>query len=161
MNSSAGTISVNGTSVPISSLSSSSGQSAAGIPKSTSDGLSDAIAQVDKKVADKMQKIGATTATNGFADGGSGGGAGGPGAGAGDDAAAMAAMMGKGGKGSKSALNRDPAQVAGMQKMYHGEPIGVAGDGIFLMMSRRYKVKESQESFYNDSELSLKAPVQK
>ena len=42
-----------------------------------------------------------------------------------------------------------------MQKNYNGEAIGVAGDSIFGMMTRRYKVKESQRSFYDESELMV------
>lgn len=66
------------------------------------------------------------------------------------------AGLGSGAKvGDKSSLARDPANLAGMQKNYNGEPIGVAADSIFLMMSRRYKVKDTQDSFYNEVEMPV------
>jgi hypothetical protein len=46
--------------------------------------------------------------------------------------------------------------AAGMSKNYNGEPIGVAADSIFLMMNRRYKVKESQDSFFGIGDFNLK-----
>lgn len=48
---------------------------------------------------------------------------------------------------SNLGINRDPAQVAGMAKNFNGEPIGVAGDGIFSMMNKRYGVKQQGGSF--------------
>ncbi len=47
----------------------------------------------------------------------------------------------------KLAIDRDPAQVAGMSKMYNGEPIGVAQDSIFKMMNRRINLKGQQANF--------------
>jgi hypothetical protein len=84
-------------------------------------------------------------------------GSGGGGWGSGSSAATAsgdATGAGLGGAG-KLGIDRDPAQLAGMQKNYNGEPIGVAGDSIFKMMTRRYKVKESQRSFYDESELLM------
>lgn len=65
------------------------------------------------------------------------------------------AGLGVGAKGKGVGLARDPANLAGMQKNYNGEPIGVAADSIFLMMSRRYKVKDTQDSFYNEIEMPV------
>lgn len=43
---------------------------------------------------------------------------------------------------------RDPASSAeGLVKDFNGELIGVAGDDIFKMMNRRYKLKTAQDSF--------------
>lgn len=42
--------------------------------------------------------------------------------------------------------NRKPA-TAGLVKNFNGESIGVAGEDIFVMMNRRYKLKVSQDSF--------------
>lgn len=50
---------------------------------------------------------------------------------------------------------RDPANLAGMQKNYNGEPIGVAADSIFLMMNRRYKVKDTQDAFFTEIEMPV------
>jgi hypothetical protein len=47
-----------------------------------------------------------------------------------------------------STVNRDPASlVAGLSTKYRGEPIGVASDDIFAMVSRRYQLKGTQDSF--------------
>ncbi len=44
--------------------------------------------------------------------------------------------------------SRDPAaQVHGLSKNFNGDPIGVAADSIFDMMSRRYQLKTSQKTF--------------
>lgn len=126
----------------------------AGIPQGAINSAMDYAAKVSKEVEDKAKKIGAMTAANGYAEGGgSGGGGSGSGYASSDDedGGQFGSLAGKNANGL---LNRDPAQVAGMQKNYNGDPIGVAGDSIFLMMNRRYKVKESQDSFY--SELDLK-----
>lgn len=40
--------------------------------------------------------------------------------------------------GKKGALNRDPAQVAGLSRDYNGNPIGVASENIFTLINRRY-----------------------
>lgn len=48
---------------------------------------------------------------------------------------------------------RIPAQVTGLSKNFNGDPIGVAGDSLFGMMSRRYKLKSNQKTFFG-SELN-------
>ena len=42
---------------------------------------------------------------------------------------------------------RDPASAEGLAKDFNGDMIGVAGDDIFKMMNRRYKLKASQDNF--------------
>lgn len=42
---------------------------------------------------------------------------------------------------------RGPANLAGLNKKFRGESIGVALDDIFQMMNRRYKLKDEQNSF--------------
>ena len=42
---------------------------------------------------------------------------------------------------------REPASVAGMVKNYNGEMIGVSGDNIFDMMTRRYREKDGKDNF--------------
>lgn len=42
---------------------------------------------------------------------------------------------------------REPASAEGLAKDFNGELIGVAGDDIFKMMNRRYKLKTAQDSF--------------
>lgn len=43
--------------------------------------------------------------------------------------------------------SREPATAEGLAKGFNGELIGVAGDDIFKMMNRRYKLKTAQDSF--------------
>lgn len=49
-------------------------------------------------------------------------------------------------KGDKYSDERKPSSE-GLAKEFNGELIGVAGDDIFLMMNRRYKLKSEQDSF--------------
>lgn len=129
----------------------------AGFP---SDIVSGAIGMYDvasKRALAKVEKmkIGALTASSGFEEGGGGGGSGAWDTSGGPEEYAYSG--GGAGSGLGSAGDRDPAAaVAGMQKNYNGDPIGVAADSIFLMMNRRYKVKDSQESFFTESELALR-----
>ncbi|WP_374076258.1 hypothetical protein [Bdellovibrio bacteriovorus] len=108
--------------------------------------------EIQKRASAKAEKLklGAMTAASGFDEGGGGGGAS-LGESAGEESVAATGVVSTG----AVSLERDPSSLAGMQKNYNGEPIGVAADSIFLMMTRRYKVKESQESFYTDAELAL------
>jgi len=70
-------------------------------------------------------------------------------------AAAAAAGIGNGaiggagtGDGSgDGTAERSLASAEGLSKDFNGELIGVAGDDIFKMMNRRYKLKEDQDSF--------------
>ncbi len=50
------------------------------------------------------------------------------------------------GDGKKFDQDRAPSSE-GLAKEFNGELIGVAGDDIFLMMNRRYKLKNEQDSF--------------
>jgi len=130
-------------------VSSSAAMAAAGVGKGVIDTVSQlnekALAAAMKKVESKYGKI----AVNGE-EMGAGGGGDGSSRGASTADAGMA-MPGGAGLG----VDRDPAQVAGMQKNYNGEPIGVSGDSIFKMMTRRYKTKESQNNFLEDAELLM------
>lgn len=140
-----------------SDFASAASMEAAGLPKGAILGAMDAYAQVHKKAAEKAEKLklGAMTAASGYEEGGGGGGGFGVGTSTDDSSGYAGSGLGSGSGGSGLSLTRDPSSMAGMQKNYNGEPIGVAADSIFLMMTRRYKVKESQESFYTDAELAL------
>ncbi|HWU43717.1 MAG TPA: hypothetical protein VN132_09775 [Bdellovibrio sp.] len=152
-----GTFNVNGKTYAASDLSSPASMATSGLSQGAIAGLMSATADMEKKAQAKVDKvkIGASTAENGYADAGGGGNAWGTGSGSG----ASSATSSYGGVGkaslSKSALGRDPSSLAGMSKNYNGEPIGVAADSIFSMMSRRYKVKESQETFFGPADVSL------
>lgn len=139
-----------GKSYKASDFASKSAMAAAGIPNGAALGAIAAYGEIQKKAAAKVEKlkIGAATEATGFDEGG--------GSGAGSMASSSDEGAGMGIAATpKYGVDRDPSSLAGMQKNYNGEPIGVAADSIFLMMNRRYKVKESQESFYNDAELAL------
>jgi hypothetical protein len=148
-----GTIKAGDKTYKISDFSSAGAMAAAGIPKGAIDGMMSYADSIGKKAAAKMEnlKLGSMTASTGYEDGG---GSGGGSASSGDDNYASSGLAGAG-AGAGVGLGRDPSSLAGMQKNYNGEPIGVAADSIFLMMNRRYKVKESQESFFTDAELAL------
>jgi hypothetical protein len=46
-----------------------------------------------------------------------------------------------------NAVNRDPAQVAGLSKNFNGEPIGVASENLFTLINRRYDHKAQHDTF--------------
>ncbi|WP_413292231.1 hypothetical protein ACLSU7_12585 [Bdellovibrio sp. HCB185ZH] len=144
-----------GKSYNVSDLSSATGMASAGIPQGAIDAAMATSKDIEKKALEKV-KIGALTKAQGY-DEGSGGG-GGSRYPSGDGSGGSGAYPGyAGARGSSSLLDKDPSKLAaGMSKNYHGEPIGVAADSIFLMMTRRYKVKESQDSFFGASDVDLK-----
>lgn len=147
-----GTITAGGKTYKESDFASPGAMAAAGIPQGAIDGAMAYANKEGKKVAEKI-RLGALTASNGYAEGGSaGGGAAGPAFPSGAEAYGAGGGAGMGGSGAA----REPTNLAGMQKNYNGEPIGVSADSIFNMMARRYKVKDSQESFYSDTDLALK-----
>jgi hypothetical protein len=125
---------------------------AAGVPKAAIDLMNSKEAEILAKAQKKVDKLMNTNVVSGEES--SGGGGGSMAAGGGSGADPMAAY-GAAGAGAGSGIDRDPAQVAGMQKNYNGEPIGVSADSIFKMMTRRYKVKESQSTFLDESDILI------
>lgn len=143
-----------GTKIKGSDLNSSSAMEAAGVPKAAIDLLNSMEKDVVAKAMKKVNSLGLNTNIIGGEESSGGGGS----AAGGSDAMAAGAGYGAGygsmaGANAGLGVDRDPAQVAGMQKNFNGEPIGVAGDSIFKMMTRRYKVKESQSSFLDESDV--------
>ena len=74
--------------------------------------------------------------------------------GAGEESSGKSGIIGAGGNGEAdgSELNADKKRnlasaAEGLAKDFNGELIGVAGDDIFKMMSRRYVLKAKQDSF--------------
>lgn len=59
---------------------------------------------------------------------------------------------GGGAYAAKNTVERNPS-AAGLTKNFNGEPIGVAADSIFAMMSRRYQLKNTQKTFFNGNEV--------
>lgn len=143
-----------GKSYKVADMTSAAAMQAAGIPKASIDSAMEALAKMEKKAMEKL-KIGSQTAANGYEEGGGGGGGSSGVSGEGDPGMTVAGA-GVGAGVDKNALARDPSSLAGMSKNYNGEPIGVAADSIFLMMNRRYKVKESQDSFFGINDILLK-----
>lgn len=148
-------ITASGKTLKVNDVSSPGGMAAAGISK---DVIDSAMASQKEILAEAMKKVeGYKTAAGAgsseeSASGGGGWGASGGAGGGGADGHGVGGLN-AGGSAAGLGIDRDPAQLAGMQKNYNGEAIGVAGDSIFGMMTRRYKVKESQRSFYDESEL--------
>ena len=60
--------------------------------------------------------------------------------------AELDSLLGRGKKTQKK-NQRKVANVAGMYRMHKGEKIGVSGDNIFKMISRRYDLKKKQKAF--------------
>ncbi|HEY8271220.1 MAG TPA: hypothetical protein VIG33_10065 [Pseudobdellovibrionaceae bacterium] len=135
-----------------SDLNSAASMAAAGIPKSAIDMLGSMEKDILAKAEKKVGKL--NLATSSSEESSSGGGGGGSGSRA---SASSGEGFGArtGGSVGGLGIDRDPAQLAGMQKNYNGEPIGVAGDSIFKMMTRRYKTKEAQSSFIDESEFLM------
>ncbi len=115
------------------------------------DQIAQAMAMADKinKSAAEKVKLGAMTGANGYEEGG--GGSGSTVVSSEDPALAAQGVTGLGQK-----KEREPADVSGMTKNFNGEPIGVAADSIFVMMTRRYQVKDTQNAFINELDLMLK-----
>jgi len=146
-----------GTKIKGSDLGNSSALAAAGVPKAAIDLMNASQADALAKAKEKIDKLGLnklnTNVVAGEESSGGGGSGGSGSSGAGGDAAGYAGA--RAGAGSGLGIDRDPAQIAGMQKNYNGEPIGVSGDSIFKMMTRRYKVKESQSTFLDESDVLM------
>ena len=102
----------------------------------------DTLKSAQAKASEEVEKIGAHTATQGFAGSG-GGGAGGTSSGD-----SISGTDGTDSVGYRQTASADPKPtVAGMTKSYNGEMIGVAGDSIFAMMARRYQQKHKEDAF--------------
>lgn len=131
----------NGQTFKVSDFSSVDSMIAAGIPKGAALGAVEAYNQALKKVDAKYEKLklGSATDSGGFSQGG------GSLAASGSSEEESTSVSGN---VTKVSIEREPTNLAGLQKNFNGEPIGVAEDSIFLMMSRRYKMKESQDSFF-------------
>lgn len=141
--------SANGKTLKASDLSSAAAMEAAGMSK----GVIDTVMKLsEKNMAAAMKRVSkfGNIAVNGEEDGSGGGSGSSRGS---DPEPSLGSMAGAGGSGL--GIDRDPSQVAGMQKNYNGEPIGVSADSIFKMMSRRYKTKENQNNFLDDAELLI------
>lgn len=98
-------------------------------------GSFNAAAALAKENAGKGDKDGV------FGENGAAGGAGGR------KGSGITANGGANGGKDLAGSKRDPASAEGLAKEFNGDMIGVAGDDIFKMMNRRYKLKASQDNF--------------
>lgn len=137
INTTTGEFTVNGKKYKATDFSSPESMAAAGMSQSDINGFLAAMKEV-KTAAEA--KVGAADAVAGYEDGGSGGST---------SAAAAADESYGGGLAAKQkySVNRDPSNVAGLSKMLNGEPIGVANDGLFSMITRRYGVEQKKGAF--------------
>jgi hypothetical protein len=132
----------NGSTVPTSSLGSASGAAAAGLSGADIAAGQNALAQGQALVNSKIAS-GALSAEGGGGGGGKGSGSGGDdGSGGGAGGAGMAGnpFANKNGKNGK-------ASVSGMSKKLGNDNIGVAGDDIFEMITRRYQDRDKHNNF--------------
>ena len=127
----------NGKTIPTGSFGTAGGMSAAGFSEGQ---ISDALA----KMSEVQGKISAKLKTGVLEGGGEGGGGGGGLAGSrGGGGGSYVFRMG----GAKK--KTDPS-VSGMTKNFGGDKIGVAGDDIFEMITRRYKTHDQANSFFKN-----------
>lgn len=118
-------------------------------------GLSpDQIAQVNSTVA-KANAQALAKAKLTVPDFGEEGGGGGKGKGGTTMAAVDPSLTNSGTQARGIAALDSKGAAAGLTKTYRGEPIGVANDSIFLMMTRRYQLKDRQNGFFMGNELVL------
>ncbi len=107
------------------------------------------MASLNKSAADAGSAAKDALAASGSA--GSGDYAGGGGGAGGSLTQSGEILLNGNARGGKDLLGadgkREIASVEGLAKDFHGEQIGVAGDDIFKMMNRRYKLKASQDHF--------------
>ncbi len=125
-------------------LSSAASMASAGLPKGAIDGALAANAEAEKKALAKLEKVKATK-ENGYEEGGGSGG--GSAVATASDEEGSSAQDSSGKMQRSISAETSAASVAGLSKNFNGEAIGVAGDNIFSMVSRRYKLKDSQEAF--------------
>ncbi len=127
---------------------SATGMAAAGLSKDQIASISGELSKLNKAAEDKYKL---TTPNFGFSEGGGGGGgAYGKGAPGGDGGADGMNGLGRAGQASLSSIN-SKAATSGLTKDYHGDPIGVSNDSIFSMMTKRYQLKDHQDSFISSS----------
>lgn len=129
--------------------------SAAGFSDSDINSALKAASKSEKDILKKLgeEGIGAATAENGFQDGSGK---------LGTLSSGSSGLGGLGGLSQRSTASLAPTkapsnQIAGLSKNFNGDRIGVGADNIFMMMTRRYKTKEKQNSFFENNEL-MKAP---
>ncbi len=135
-------VKINGKEYSASDLSSPQAMAAAGI---SPDLIKSAMATAGKLEKEAAKRLGAHTAAMGYEEGGGSASASAASSNYNTDSSPTYSGTGR--------VPRDPASinVAGLTKNFNGDPIGVAADSIFQMMTRRYKLKEKQNSFIENT----------
>ncbi len=126
---------------------SAKGMAGAGLSKDQIASISGEVSKLNKAAEDKFKM---TTPNFGFSEGGGGGGAYGKSPSNGDAGADGMDGLGRAGQATLSSIN-SKAATSGLTKDYHGDPIGVSNDSIFNMMTKRYQLKDHQDSFIGSS----------
>ncbi len=136
------------------SLTSKEAMAKAGFPTSAIDSAMAANsafeAEAMKKLGfkkDDIVAVGAATPENGYREGGSSGAPK-------YTSANEIDQNNRAGVGSGARKPSNVNKVAGLTKNFNGEKIGVAAENIFNMMTRRYKTKEKQDTFFDPSDLT-------
>ena len=129
----------NGKTISSSAMSSSDGMKQAGFSNAEISNANSALQDAPKAIAAYQSKVGALTNDAG------GGGGGGLGAGGGGSSGSYGDSGGFGKMGLAAKGNK--ASVSGMSKKFGNDNIGVSGDNIFEMVSRRYQSKDKVDSF--------------
>lgn len=142
----------NGKKYKSSDFDSDSSMAAAGIPKASIDDINGKTKQVEKSVMEKMKTMAALAPRGEYEDQSMMGSYSGNSQSAGNE------VLAPGPQGvDRAAIQREVASsVLGMSKNYNGNPIGVSVDSIFSMMTRRYQLKDKQNTFFDDSEILLR-----
>lgn len=99
------------------------------------------VKKIEQDAINKVEQIQPGSLSAAYGMGATGGNPAGPGYDSESDSSVKAEL-------GQGLLARKPAQVNGLTKNFNGDPIGVSGDSIFGMMSRRYKLKSNQKSFF-------------
>ena len=146
-----GNFTVDGTTYSSGDLSSTGAMSSAGISQSAIDAALAANTAAEQKAIAKLEKVKSTE--NGYEESS---GKGGTPPVAGPSSSDTTGGAGTTGRSARKTATDASASVAGLSKNLNGEPIGVAGDNIFSMIKRRYQLKESQDSFIENSDLLSK-----
>lgn len=140
----------NGKTYDSKSLTDAKSMADAGFSADSISGAMNTAASLQKAAMKKLgltEGIGAATAENGYSEGVGG---------TGSISAAASVDYGMSGRGIASSgggVKIPSNQIAGLTKNFNGERIGVPAENIFNMMTRRYKTKEKQNSFFDPSEL--------
>jgi hypothetical protein len=103
------------------------------------------LADANKSINDEMKKLleggGLDDSSSGFA-----------GSKSNQKGSSMDDNLGLGlGSGANTLEKQDlPLSTDGLTKLYNGEAVGLSSENIFIMMSRRYKMKDTKHEFLNE-----------